>query len=56
MELENLPIKEFNSRFLLAVQCYPPKVARELVRECRDDIKAFGWERAQKKWAKFLGE
>ncbi len=47
--------QEFNIRFLLATQCYMPKVARALIRECRDDIELFGLEYAQKKWAKFVG-
>ncbi len=48
--------KEFNIRFLMATRTYMPKVARNLVRECRDDIKIFGLEYAQKKWAKFVGK
>jgi len=47
-------IKEFNTRFLVATQPYMPKVALQLVRECREDIKMFGWEYAQRKWAKFI--
>ena len=47
--------KEFSLRFLLAAQCFMPKVARELIRECRDDITIFGLEYAQEKWAKFVG-
>ena len=31
-----------------------PKVAKALLRECRDDIEIFGLEFAQKKWAKFV--
>lgn len=45
--------KEFNIRFLLATQCYMPKVALQLIRECREDIEIFGLEYAQEKWAKF---
>ncbi|MBA7592799.1 hypothetical protein ES708_34993 [subsurface metagenome] len=48
-------IKEFNTRFLLATQPYMPKVALARLRECREDIKMFGWEYAQRKWAKFVG-
>jgi len=47
--------QEFNIRFLLAAQHYIYKVARDLVRECREDIKTFGLEYAQRKWAKFAG-
>ena len=46
----------FNLRFLLATQCYMPKVAQHLIRECREDIKIFGLEFAQKKWAKFVNK
>lgn len=47
-------IKEFNARFLLATQPYMPKVGLALIGECREDIKMFGWEYAQHKWAKFV--
>lgn len=47
--------KEFNIRFLLAAQHYIYKVARALIRECREDIEIFGLEYAQRKWAKFVG-
>lgn len=47
--------KEFNIRFLLKTRPYIPKVALGLVRECREDIKMFGMEYAQNKWAKFIG-
>lgn len=46
--------KEFNIRFLLATQGYMPKVAKRLIRECREDIEMFGLEYAQKKWARFI--
>ena len=46
--------QEFNIRFLLAVRCYIPKVAVDLVRQCREDIELFGLEYAQRKWAKFI--
>ncbi|MBA7560655.1 hypothetical protein ES708_02284 [subsurface metagenome] len=46
--------KQFNIRFLLATRPYMPKVARALVRDCRDDIKIFGLNFAQQKWAKFI--
>jgi len=48
--------KQFNIRFLLATRLYMPKVALNLVRECRDDIRIFGLNFAQKKWAKFINE
>lgn len=48
-------VKEFNTRFLLATQCFMPKLARQLIRECREDIEIFGLEYAQQKWAKFVG-
>ena len=46
---------EFNFRFLLVTQRYMPKVARQLIREARDDIEIFGLDEAQRIWAKFLG-
>ena len=48
--------REFNIRFLLAVQGCMPEIARQLIRECRDDIRMFGLEYAQRKWAKFVGK
>jgi hypothetical protein len=45
---------EFNLRFLLALDCYVPGVAKELLRDCREDIKMFGFEFAQKKWSRFI--
>ncbi len=47
--------QEFNIRFLLAAQPYMLKVARTLIRECREDIELFSLEFAQRKWAKFAG-
>lgn len=55
LRLPLLSKKEFNVRFLLKTRPYIPKVARNLVRECREDIEMFGLEYAQKKWAKFIG-
>ncbi len=55
-EEQPLTKKEFNIRFLLATQPYIPKVALNLVRECRDDIRIFGLDFARKKWAKFVGK
>lgn len=46
--------KEFNARFLLAIQPYPPRVAKDLLRECREDIVLLGWERTKQKWVKFV--
>lgn len=55
IRVKPIPTKqEFNIRFLLATQCYMPKVALALIRECREDIELFGLEYAQKKWAKFI--
>lgn len=54
--MKSLKLREFSIRFLLATQPYMPKVARDLVRECREDIKIFGLEYAQKKWAKFVNK
>lgn len=48
--------KEFSLRFLLAAQHYMLKVARALIRECREDIELFGLEYAQQKWAKFINK
>jgi len=53
--MEYLSKKEFNLRFLWELQRYPPKVARDLLHECRDDIRFRGWWYAQRKWAKFIG-
>jgi len=47
--------KEFNLCFLWELQRYPPKVARDLLRECRNDVRFHGWWYAQKKWWKFIG-
>lgn len=54
MGLNDLAKREFNIRFLLAAQCYSPKLARQLIRDCREDIKKFGWAHAQEKWARFV--
>jgi hypothetical protein len=54
-QLPLLSKQEFNIRFLLVAQCYVPKVALALIRECREDIKLFGLEYAQQKWVKFVG-
>lgn len=54
-QLPLLSKQEFNIRFLLAAQCYMSKVALDLIRECREDIKHFGLEYTQQKWAKFIG-
>ena len=53
--MEYLSKKEFNLRFLWELQRYPPKVARDLLRECRSDIRFRGWWYAQRRWAKFIG-
>ena len=53
--MEYLSKKEFNLRFLWELQRYPPKVARDLLRECRNDIRFQGWWYAQRRWAKFIG-
>jgi len=50
-----MTMQEFSLRFLLAAQPYMLKVARALIRECREDIGIFGLEYAQRKWAKFVG-
>ncbi|GAH42388.1 unnamed protein product [marine sediment metagenome] len=44
-----MTMQEFNIRFLLAARCYMLKVARTLIRECREDIEIFGLEFAQQK-------
>lgn len=46
--------EEFNLRFLLALSCYIPSVAKELLEDCRDDIRLSGFEYAQKKWSRFI--
>jgi hypothetical protein len=40
--------------FLLALDCYMPGVAKRLFDECKEDIKMFGFEYAQKKWSRFV--
>lgn len=45
---------EFSLRYLLALSCYMPGVAKELLEGCCDDIKMFGFEYAQKKWSRFI--
>lgn len=47
--------KEFNLRFLWELERYPPKAARDLLRECRNDIRFQSWHYAQRRWAKFIG-
>ena len=46
--------KEFNAHFLLAIQFYPLELAKQLLRECREDIVLLGWEHTQRKWVKFV--
>jgi ribosomal protein L37AE/L43A len=46
--------REFNRHFLLAIRFCPPDLAKELLKECREDIVTLGWEHTQKKWAKFV--
>ena len=53
--MEYLSKKEFNLRFLWELQRYSPKVARDLLRECQNDIRFHGWWYAQRRWAKFIG-
>lgn len=45
---------EFNMRFMLALDCYMHSVAQALLKDCREDIRLFGFEFAQKKWSKFI--
>jgi hypothetical protein len=52
-KVDKLSFKTFNLRFMLALDCYMPSVARALMKNCREDIKLFGFEYAQRKWAKF---
>lgn len=47
-------LRQFNQRFLLALDCYIPSVALKLLRDCREDIKMFGFPYAQKKWEQFI--
>ncbi len=53
--MEYLSKEEFNLRFVGELQRYPPKVARDLLRECQNDIQSQGWWYAQRRWAKFIG-
>jgi hypothetical protein len=59
VKFEVLPIgqewfRQFNLSFLLALDCYMPSVAQALFKDCRVDIKMFGFEYAQKKWSRFI--
>lgn len=47
--------EEFNLRFLWELERYPAKAARDLLHECRNDIRFKGWWYAQGRWAKFIG-
>lgn len=47
--------QEFNMRFLWELQRYTPKVARDLLHECCNDVRFRGFEYAQRRWAKFIG-
>ena len=51
--MKYLSKKEFNLRFLWELQRYPPKMARDLLRECRNDIQFRGLRYAQRRWATF---
>ena len=53
--MEYLSKREFNLRFLWELQRYPPKVARDLLHECRNDIRFQGCWYAQRRWVKFIG-
>jgi len=53
--MEYLSKEEFNLRFLQELQRYPPKVARDLLHECQNDIRFGGWWCVQRRWAKFIG-
>jgi len=53
--MKYLSKREFNLRFLSELQRYTPKVAKDLLRECRNDIQFGGLRYAQRKWAKFIG-
>ena len=53
--MEHLSKKEFNLRFLWELQGYTLKVARDLLHECRNDVRFRGLRYAQRRWAKFIG-
>ena len=45
---------DWNIRFMLALDCYLPVVARDLFEDCRDDIRLFGFDYAKEKWEAFI--
>ena len=49
-----LTIEQFNLCFMLALDCYMPSVAQALMKDCREDIRMFGFEYAQTKWERFI--
>ena len=51
---EKVSKAQFNLRFMLALDCYMPSVARLLMKDCKEDIEFFGFEYAQKKWVLFI--
>ena len=54
VEMNRRERMEFNLAFLLALRSYPFAVMRELLRECREEIKDLGWEEARRRWERFV--
>lgn len=46
--------REFSERFLWELTGYPKGVARDLLRECRNDIRFRGRHYAQRRWGRFI--
>lgn len=47
--------REFNAKFLLALNCYMPSIRRNLFLDCKGDIRLFGFDYTRKKWSRFIG-
>lgn len=68
-DLEAMTLAEFNSRFLVALKPYDPRLKHlasgsngrhppfrsTLIADCRQDIKIMGFQRAKEKWQHFVG-
>jgi hypothetical protein len=51
---DKLEMEQFNLRFMLALDCYMPSVAKVLLKDCREDIRMSGSKYAQTKWERFI--
>ena len=45
---------EWNYRFMRAIGCYLPEIARGLLGDCRGDVELFGFQYTQEKWKAFM--